>query len=146
MTPKEQSYVGIDIGSTKVNVVVGIIDEPGKPSIIGVGSCPTSGLRKGVIIDIEETVSSISEAVELAQRSAGVHISNASINIDGSHVTSLNSRGVIAVGRADSEITFEDTIRATEAAQAISLPSNKEIFTLYPENIRLTVKPALKIQ
>jgi len=132
VTPKEQSYVGIDVGSTKINVVVGIIEEPGKPSVIGVGSYPTSGLRKGVVIDVEETVSSISGAVELAERSAGVHISNATINIDGSHVASLNSRGVIAVGRADSEITFEDTIRATEAAQAISLPSNKEIIHVIP--------------
>ncbi|HBG81451.1 TPA: cell division protein FtsA [candidate division CPR2 bacterium] len=144
MTPKEQSFAGIDIGSTKVNIVVGVIEYPNTPSIVGVGTYPTSGIRKGVVIDVEETVSSISSALELAERSAGVPITQASINIDGSHVASLNSRGVIAVGRADSEITFEDTVRAEEAAQAISLPSNKEIIHVIPREYSVDSQTGIK--
>jgi cell division protein FtsA len=131
VSPKEQPFVGIDIGSTKVNVVVGVLED-NKPSVIGCGSFLTSGLKKGLVKDIEETVSSISSAVELAERSSGYNLTSATVNINGSHLHSFNSRGLIAVGRADSEITYEDTCRAEEAAQALSLPSNQLVIHTIP--------------
>jgi len=132
VSSREQLFVGIDIGSTKVNVIVGVLEDNNKPSIIGCGTFLSSGIKKGLVKDIEETVSSISSAVELAERSSGFDISSATININGSHINSFNSRGLIAVGRADSEITFEDTMRAEEAAQALSIPSNQSVIHTIP--------------
>lgn len=144
MSSKEQAFVGIDIGSTKVSVVVGVVEESGTPSVIGVGTYPSSGLRKGVVIDVEETVSSISSAIELAARNSGMPITSACININGAHVVALNSRGVIAVGRADSEITLEDTMRADEAARAVSLPTNKEIIHVIPREYVVDSQAGIK--
>ncbi|MDB5178097.1 MAG: ftsA [Patescibacteria group bacterium] len=131
----EQIYIGLDIGSTKVCCVVGLHEEGAAlPSVIGVGVAPTSGMRKGVVVDVEETVSSITAAVDEAERISGVAIDRATISIDGAHVTSQNSRGVIAVGRADQEIMVDDVVRVEEAATAIQLPPNREIIQVFPRS------------
>src|SRR6266700_4230625 len=91
----EEIYVGLDIGSTKVCCIVGLHEEgAAHPSIIGVGVAPTSGMRKGVVVDVDETVSSITAAVDEAERISGVAIDRATISIDGGHVASQNSKGV----------------------------------------------------
>lgn len=129
----EEIYIGLDVGSTKVCCIVGLREEGSAlPSVIGVGVAPTSGMRKGVVVDVEETVSSITAAVDEAERISGIAIDRATISIDGAHVASLNSRGVIAVGRADQEITLDDLHRAEEAATAIQLPPNREILSVFP--------------
>ncbi len=131
----EETYIGLDIGSTKVTCVVGLHEEGAAfPSVIGVGVAPTNGMRKGVVVDIEETVSSITAAVDEAERISGIGIDRATISIDGAHVTSMNSKGVIAVGRADQEITVEDLRRAEEAATAVQLPPNREILQVFPRS------------
>ncbi len=131
----EEIYIGLDIGSTKVTCIVGLHEEGAAlPSVIGVGVAPTSGMRKGVVVDVEETVSSITAAVDEAERISGVPIDRATISIDGAHVQSLNSKGVIAVGRADQEITVEDLHRAEEAATAIQLAPNREILQVFPRS------------
>ncbi len=131
----EQAYIGLDIGSSKVTCIVGIAEEgAAKPSIIGVGVAPSTGLRKGIVTDVEETVSSITAAVDEAERISGVVIDRATISIDGGHVGSQNSKGVIAVGRADQEISVEDLHRAEEAATALNLPQNREILQVFPRN------------
>ncbi len=130
--PQEQIYIGLDIGSTKVCCVVGLHEEGAStPSVIGVGIAPTNGMRRGVVVDVEETVSSITAAVDEAERISGVAIDRATVSIDGANVTSLNSKGVIAVGRADQEISIEDLRRADEAATAIQLPPNREILQVF---------------
>jgi cell division protein FtsA len=91
-------------------------------------------MRKGVVVDVEETVSSITAAVDEAERISGVTIDRATINIDGAHVASLNSTGTIAVGRADQEISVEDVRRAEESATAMQLPPNREILQVFPRN------------
>ncbi len=132
---QEEIFIGLDIGSTKVCCIVGLHEETAaQPSIIGVGVAPVSGLRKGEVIDIEETVSSITAAVDEAERISGVPIDRATINLDGAHVESLNSSGVIAVGRADQEISVEDVRRAEEAAAAVQLPPNREIIQMFPRS------------
>lgn len=132
---QEDIFIGLDIGSTKVCCVVGLQEETAAhPSIIGVGVAPVSGLRKGEVVDIEETVSSITAAVDEAERISGVPIDRATINLDGAHVESLNSSGVIAVGRADQEISVEDVRRAEEAASAVQLPPNREIIQMFPRS------------
>ena len=131
----EEIYIGLDIGSTKVCCIVGLHEEGApKPSIIGVGVAPTSGMRKGVVVDVEETVTSITAAVDEAERISGVAIDRATIGVDGAHVQSLNSKGVIAVGRADQEITVDDLGRAEDAATAIQLQPNREIIQVFPRS------------
>ncbi len=131
----EETYIGLDIGSTKVACVVGLQEEAAStPSIIGVGTAPTTGMRKGVVVDVEETVTSITAAVDEAERISGVTIDRATISIDGAHVASLNSKGTIAVGRADQEVTVEDLRRAEEAATAVQLAPNREILQVFPRS------------
>ena len=129
MAPKnEETYVGLDIGTSKVVCVVGLHQQDSPtPSIIGLGVSPTSGLRRGVVVDVEETVSSITAALEDAERMSGIAIERATISIDGSHIRSMNSRGVIAVSRADREITKEELIRVEKAATSVQLDSNRQI-------------------
>lgn len=131
----EEIYIGLDIGSTKVCCIVGLHEDGAAlPSVIGVGTAPTSGMRKGVVVDVEETVSSITAAVDEAERISGVAIDRATISIDGGHVASQNSKGVIAVGRADQEIMVDDLVRVEEAATAIQLQPNREILQVFPRS------------
>jgi cell division protein FtsA len=133
--PTEEIYIGLDIGSTKVCCIVGLHEEGAAlPSVIGVGTAPTTGMRKGVVVDVEETVSSITAAVDEAERISGIAIDRATISIDGAHVASQNSKGVIAVGRADQEISVDDLVRVEEAATAIQLPPNREIIQVFPRS------------
>lgn len=124
--------VGLDIGSTKVACCVGQHQE-GITSIVGLGEAPCSGLRRGIVIDIEETVSAISASLEGAERISGLPIDHAFVGVGGAHIESENSKGVIAVSRADGEITENDVGRAIEAARAVSLPPNREILHVIPK-------------
>lgn len=133
--PNEEIYIGLDIGSTKVCCVVGLQEEGSTlPSVIGLGVAPTTGMRKGVVVDVEETVSAITAAVDEAERISGIGIDRATVSVDGAHVSSLNSKGVIAVGRADQEISEEDLRRAEEAATAVQIPPNREILQVFARN------------
>ncbi len=129
-------YTGIDIGSSKVRVIVaqkgGREEEPF--TILGVGTAPMRGMQKGVITDVEEAVQALSRALMAAEQVSGVPIERAYVSINGSHISSQNSRGVIAVSRADGEITPEDVARVVNAAQAISLPVNREILHVLPQD------------
>lgn len=141
----EQIYIGLDIGSTKVCCIVGLHEEGAAlPSVIGVGVAPTSGMRKGVVVDVEETVSAITAAVDEAERISGVIIDQATISIDGAHVSSQNSKGVIAVGRADQEIMVEDLMRVEEAATAIQMPPNREIIQVFPRSYSVDSQSNIK--
>lgn len=132
--PTDNILVGLDIGTTTIRVVVGKREEtvPG-PSVIGVGEAPAAGIRKGVIVDIEEAVSSISQALEKAERMTGLEIDHAVVSVGGSHASSLESHGVIAVGRADGEIAESDIVRVIDASQAIQIPTNREILHVIPK-------------
>src|SRR5690606_11410429 len=107
--------------------------EIGHPSIIGVGESQSQGIRRGVIVDIDEAVSSISEALEKAERMTGLSIDHAVVSVGGAHITSQESHGVVAVARADGEVTENDVIRVVDASQAISIPSNREILHVIPK-------------
>lgn len=143
--PTEEIYIGLDIGSTKVCCVVGLHEDGAAlPSVIGIGVAPTNGMRKGVVVDVEETVSSITAAVDEAERISGVAIDRATISIDGAHVASQNSRGVIAVGRADQEIMIDDLLRVEEAATAIQMPPNREIIQVFPRSYAVDSQSNIK--
>lgn len=132
---RAKHLVGIDVGSSTARVVVGSISrDSGQLNILGVGSVPMQGMQKGVITDVEESVKVISRALDKAEQMAGVPVERAYVSINGAHIVSQNSRGVIAVSRADGEISSDDVSRVINAAQAISLPNNREILHVLPQN------------
>jgi cell division protein FtsA len=129
---------GIDVGSSNIRTVIAqLISAEEKPRIIGVGVAPSLGVRKGAIVNIEETLEAVNESLEKAERTAGVNVDQAIISIGGSHIGSQYSKGVIAVGRADGEVTEDDIERVIGAAQAISIPANREIVHIIPKNYSL---------
>lgn len=130
--PKDNTLVGIDIGTTKVAVTVGRVDE-GLINIIGFSRIPNSGMRKGVVSDVEDTVSALTSALEEAERVSGTPITSAYISIDGAHISSALSKGVVAISRSDGEITNSDVTRVMEAAQTVALPPNREIIHVIPK-------------
>ncbi len=142
---KESIIVGLDVGSCFVRIVVAKIRaDQSKPQIIGVGQVPSFGLRKGVVVDIEETVKNISEAVTEAERSSGVSIERVVVGLGGNHIESKASKGVIAVSRADKEVSGEDVERAIGAASAISISPNREIIHIIPRSFSIDDQVGIK--
>jgi len=130
---RKDIVVGLDLGTTKVCTIIGEQDQDGNVHIIGVGNCPSSGLKKGSVVNIEQTIASIKKSVQEAERMAGVEVTSAFAGIAGGHIKGLNSRGVIAVARKDKEITEEDRERVLEAARAIAIPMDREIIHVVPQ-------------
>ncbi len=123
--------VGLDIGTTKICAIVAEIMDDGSINIIGIGSHPSNGLRKGVVVNIESTVESIKKAVEEAETMAGVEIRYVYAGIAGSHIKSFNSSGVYAI--RDKEISKSDVERVLEAARAVAIPMDREILHVLPQ-------------
>lgn len=124
----------LDIGSSKIRTVVGIQEnENTTPNIIGVGIAPSTGLRKGSVIDVEETINSISSSLEDAERMAGEPINHVFLGLGGNHLESINSKGVIAVSQDKNEISEDDVDRVLEAAQAVTIPSNRRVLRIIPK-------------
>lgn len=133
--PKKGLIVGLDIGTTKVCVTAGEVDEDGEVHIIGMGTSPSLGLRKGVVVDLGATIRAIEDAVERAERMAGDKFHSAYVAVSGEHIASANSRGVIAVARGDHEIETADVARVVEAARMNALPaSDRELIHLLPRD------------
>src|SRR2546430_725221 len=124
--------VAIDIGTTKVCVLIAEMGERGGVDVIGIGQAPSDGLRKGVVIDIDRTVQSVANAVEAAERLSGLKVRSAFVGISGSHILSQNSRGMVAVSGRAKDVDRDDTVRAIEAARAISIPNTREILHVIP--------------
>jgi cell division protein FtsA len=120
----EEIIVGLDIGTTKICAVVGEVTSDGI-EVVGIGSHPSEGLRKGVVINIEKTVHSIKEAIEEAETMAGCEISSVYAGIAGGHIKGFNSHGVIAL--KDGEVTKKDVERVIEAASAVAIPMDREV-------------------
>ncbi|MBL7662823.1 cell division protein FtsA [bacterium] len=135
MAQKSNIVVGLDIGTTKIAVVVAERTSSSKSEskldIIGVGTHPSTGLRKGVVINIEATVNSIRRAVEEAQIMAGCQISSVYAGIAGSHIKSFNSHGIVAV--KNKEVTPKDVERVIDAARAIPIPPDREVLHILPQ-------------
>lgn len=130
---QERVIVGIDVGTTKICVLVGELDRDGKLNIVGVGTCPSSqGLRRGVVVNIEETVTSIAAALDRAERLSGKKIYTAYVGIAGSHIDSENSKGFVAISPKHRDIEENDITRAIEVARAIAIPANREIIHVIP--------------
>jgi len=127
--------VGLDVGTTKVCTIVGIQNSQSELEIIGIGTHPSYGLKKGSVVNIDKTVRSIQCSLEEAKLMAGVSISRATIGIAGNHIYSFNSSGVVAV--KGHEITEGDVERVLEAAKAVVIPSDREIIHVLPQEFRV---------
>lgn len=131
---KKDVVVGLDIGTTKICCIVGEVLERGPHpviDIIGMGTAPSVGLRKGVVINIDSTVESISKAVEEAELMAGIEINSVYTGIAGGHIKSFNSSGIVAV--KDKEINENDVQRVVEAAKAVAIPLDREVIHIMPQ-------------
>lgn len=124
---REAVLVGIDVGTSKVCALIGEVSRDGRLTIMGHGTVPASGLKKGVVINIDQTVRSIADAVEKAERLSGWKIDRAFVGVGGQHVESLNSPGQVAVTGHHREVSREDINRAIEVARAVPIPSNREV-------------------
>lgn len=124
---REAVLVAIDVGTSKVCALIGEVSRDGRLTIMGHGTVPASGLRKGVVVNIDQTVRSIADAVERAERLSGWKIDRAFVSVGGGHIESLNSTGQVAVTAHHREVTREDVNRAVEVARAVSIPSNREV-------------------
>ena len=129
---QERVIVGIDVGTTKICALVGELDRDGKMNIVGVGTCPSQGLRRGVVVNIEETVTSIAAALDRAERLSGKKITTAYVGIAGSHIASENSKGFVAISPSHRDIVQNDISRAIEVARAIAIPANREVIHVIP--------------
>ncbi len=128
----ERTVVGIDVGSSKVCTLVAEVYDEGELRIIGVGVVPAHGMRKGVVVNVAEATEAIAASVEEAERSSGYQVERAYVSLSGTHISSINSRGVIAVSGRGEGITVEDVDRALDAAGAVVVPHNRELVHVIP--------------
>ncbi len=129
--PNKELMVGIDIGTSKVVAIVSEILPDGTLNVVGLGSSPSSGLKKGVVVNIELTVQAIQKAVEEAELQAQVQIYSAYTGIAGSHIRSINSHGIVAI--RDREVSQGDVDRVIEAAKAVAIPTDQKIIHILPQ-------------
>lgn len=127
----QQLVVGLDIGTSKVVAIVGELGDDGSLEVIGIGSNPSRGLKRGVVVNIESTVQSIQRAVEEAELMAGCEIAAVYAGIAGSHVRSLNSHGIVAI--RDKEVVAGDVERVIDAARAVAIPADQKILHILPQ-------------
>ncbi len=128
---KSELIVGLDIGTTKICAVVGELAEDGNIDIVGIGTCPSTGLRKGVVVNIEQTVQCVRKAIDEAELMAGCEIRAVYVGIAGSHIMGINSHGVIAV--KGGEVEPRDVDRALDAARAVAIPADREVIHILPQ-------------
>jgi len=127
-----RTIVGIDVGSSKICTLVGEVEDEGGIRVIGVGLGPARGIRRGVVVNVAEASASIAASIEHAERTSGYKIERAYVGLSGTHISSLNSRGVVGISRREHGITLEDVDRALDAAHAIAVPHNQEVVHVIP--------------
>jgi len=142
MGKRENIVVGLDVGTTKICAIVGELVQDGRIDVIGIGTHPSRGLKKGMVINIESTVDSIKRAVEEAELMAGVQINAVYTGIAGGHVKGLNSRGVIAV--KDHEVSRADVRRVIDAARAVAIPLDREVLHVLPQEFIVDDQDGIK--
>jgi len=134
--------VGLDIGTSKVVAIVGEISLDGDIEIVGIGSSPSKGMKKGVVVNIESTVQSIQRAAEEAELMAGCQIHSVYVGIAGSHIRSLNSHGIVAI--KDKEVYRADLERVIDAAQAVAIPADQKILHILPQEYVIDDQEGIK--
>ena len=132
----ERTVVALDIGTTKICTLVAEVGPSPENAlrIVGVGTVPAKGIRKGVVVNVGEVTTAVSESIQRAERTSGYEIASAYVGLAGAHVSAMNSRGVIAISRGERGIRPVDIERALEAARAIDIPHNREILHIIPRD------------
>jgi len=141
-TVDRKMIVGLDIGTSKVVAIVGAINDEGGLEIVGIGSHPSRGLKKGVVVNIESTVQSIQRAIEEAELMAGCQIHSVYAGIAGSHIRSLNSHGIVAI--RDHEVFPLDLERVIDAAQAVAIPADQKVLHILPQEYVIDTQEGIK--
>lgn len=146
MNKNQEYFVGLDIGTSKVRCVVGMFDPNGSnmPSILGHGQAVNQGMRRGAVVHVDDVADAIVQAVTETERISGKPIKHATVNVNGSHVSGLDSEGVIAISAANREIIHEDRLRVEEAATIVNLPPNREIVQFFAKNYSLDGQKNIK--
>lgn len=134
--------VGLDIGTSKIAAIVGEITADGRVEVVGIGTHPSRGLKKGVVVDIESTVQSIQRAIEEAELMAGCQIHSVYAGIAGSHIRSLNSHGIVAI--KDKEVTVADVERVIDAAKAVAIPADQKVLHILPQEYIIDSQEGVK--
>ena len=135
---------GLDIGTTKIGVVVAEPTENDSFRILGVGNAPSEGLKKGVVVNLEAAVESVRKALDDAELVTGMKIDSAQVSIAGDHIKSINSRGVVAIGKNSVEIVPSDVDRAIDAAKTVAIPSDREIIHVLPQEYTVDDQGGIK--
>lgn len=142
---KPTIFSAVDIGTSKIATVIATSSPEDKSlRVVGVASVKSKGLRKSQVVDIEEVIEAATESVEMAERMAGFSIKSASVSVSGVHIESLNSKGLVAVARPDTEIERADVVRVVEAARAVPLPDSREIIHVVPRNFLVDNQEGIK--
>lgn len=144
---KAPYFVGLDIGTANVRCVIGMLEHreaENHLSVIGMGSSPNHGMRKGAVVHVEEVANAISDAVAEAERMAGVRVTGATINVNGAHIHGQTSHGVVAISSPTRQISDDDRARVEEAATVINLPANREIIQVFAKNYRIDGQDNIK--
>jgi len=134
--------IGLDIGTSKVAAIVGEVGEDGEIEVIGIGSHPSRGLKKGVVVNLETTVQSIQRAIEEAELMAGCRIHSVYAGIAGSHISSMNSHGIVAI--KDKEVTQSDVDRVIDSARAVAIPADQKILHILPQEFVIDRQEGIK--
>jgi cell division protein FtsA len=141
---RRKRLVGLDLGTSKVAVVIAEADEYGQLNVTGVGEAAAEGLRKGIVVNIDKTVQAIQTATVIAERMAGVRAESVVVSVGGPHLSCQNSRGVIAVSRPSREIELDDVQRVVDAARAVSVPNDRQVIHVLPRSFTVDGQEGVK--
>ncbi len=141
---KNHYIASIDLGTDKCTTLIASIGENNLMRVVGVSAISTKGIRRSMIVDLEKVVATLTQSVDAAERMAGFDITDCYVSVSGSHIQSLNSKGVVAVANPDQEITHVDVDRVIEAAKAVSLPSDKQIIHIIPRYFKVDSQEGIR--
>lgn len=141
---KEQVITAIDLGSDKCTTLISRVTELGKLQVLGFSVVPSRGMKRSMIIDLEQVLNTVTQGLDAAERMAGFSVKSAIVSISGVHIKYKNSRGVVAVASADQEIVRSDVDRVIEAARAVSMPTDREIIHVIPKDFKVDSQDGVK--
>ena len=142
LTSEGEMLVGIDIGTSKIVVIVAEANVDNSIQILGIGSHPSKGLRNGVVVDIESTTMAIKKSIQEAESMAGCHITSAYVGISGSHIRGLNSEGVVKI--KEGEVKYSDVDSVIETAQAMAIPADQKLLHVLPRDYIIDKQDGIK--
>jgi cell division protein FtsA len=141
---EQRILCGLDIGTTKATALIANVTDPVAIELLGIGTAPSDGLRRGVVVDLDRTTTAVARAIEAAERMAGLKVRSVVAGIAGDHIRSVNSRGVIGVAGRDHEIAPGDVKRVVEAARALAIPADREVLHVLPQEFVVDSQRGIK--